>query len=113
MNQRAHLLQAVGRHGETAGERLAFRQEVWEERLTELAAAAGINLAQLGPRKSDPDKVLLAALMKATTGVANGWLHERLAMGTPASVSQFVRRFRLEGGTESRRYQVVLSKVKI
>ncbi len=113
MNQRAHLLQAVGRHGETAGERLAFRQEVWEERLTELAAAAGINLAQLGPRKSDPDKVLLAALMKATTGVANGWLHERLAMGTPASVSQFVRRFRLEGGTESRRYQEVLSKVKI
>jgi REP element-mobilizing transposase RayT len=112
LNARANLLQADGLHGETIGERLAFRQDVWEERLAAIAEAAGINLNQLGPRKSDPAKVLLAAVMKATTGVANGWLQERLAMGTPASVSQFVRRFRLQGGMESRPYRKVMSIIK-
>ena len=113
LNQRANLLQAEGLHGESKGERLAFRQDVWEEKLSALAQAAQIDLSHLGPRKSDADKVLLAALMKATTGVSNGWLQERLGMGTPASVSQFVRRFRLEGGAETRRYKRVLSKIKI
>jgi hypothetical protein len=51
--------------------------------------------------------------MKATTAASNGWLQERLGMGTPASVSQFVRRFRLEGGAESGRYKRILSKIKI
>ena len=46
-------------------------------------------------RKSAPEKVRLAALLKAGTAVSNGWLAERLRMGQPASVSQFVRRFRL------------------
>ena len=30
--------------------------------------------------------------MKQTTSVSNGWLAERLQMGQPASVSQYVRR---------------------
>jgi len=34
--------------------------------------------------------------MKARTSVSNAWLANRLAMGEPASVSQFVRRFKLE-----------------
>jgi hypothetical protein len=52
--------------------------------------------------------VTLAALMKQTSGVANGWLAQRLAMGTPASVSQFVSRFRLAGGGETRAFQRAL-----
>ncbi len=32
--------------------------------------------------------------MKLATSVSNGWLVERLQMGLPATVSQYVRRFR-------------------
>jgi hypothetical protein len=35
----------------------------------------------------------------------NGWLCERLRMGTPASVSQFVRRFSLSGGGRDQKIQ--------
>jgi len=33
-------------------------------------------------------------------------------MGQPASVSQYVRRFRLRGGADDRRFKHALSKVK-
>ena len=43
----------------------------------------------------NPDPVwLVAAAMKAVSSVSNVWLAERLTMGRPASVSQYVRRFR-------------------
>ena len=54
---------------------------------------AKVDLARLGPRKSEPAKVLLAAALRAEAAVSNGWLCARLGMGTPASVSQFVRRW--------------------
>ncbi len=89
-----------------------LRAEIWEEKLTEAAKALDVSLTNLGPRKSAPAKVLLAALLKGATSVSNGWLAQRLGMGEPASVSQFVRRFRLGGGTESRAFKVALSRVK-
>ena len=98
LRQRGAELKQAGRRGEGAGEGREFRAEIWEERLEAVAKAAGIDLGKLGPRKSDAQKVLLAAVLKAATDVSNGWLNERLGMGTPASASQFVRRFHLDGG---------------
>lgn len=98
--------------GEAAGGRAALREAVWEETLQAAATAAQMDLHNLGTRKSAPEKVLLAAVMKAATAVSNGWLNERLGMGTPASVSQFVRRFRLTGGEESEAYQRGMSRIK-
>ena len=73
----------------------AERIAVWEEKLNALAVAAGIAPAELPATKSHPSKVLLAAALKQSTSVSNGWLARRLGMGAPASVSQFVRRLRL------------------
>ena len=77
------------------------RAELWEEQLLILARRAKIDLQQLPAPKSHPDKALLAAAMKRSTSVANAWLAERLAMGQPASASQFARRWllRAEGRT--------------
>jgi len=47
----------------------------------------------------------------AGTAVSNGWLAARLQMEAPASVSQYVRRFRLNGAAASPRFQRALSKV--
>jgi hypothetical protein len=56
-------------------------------------------------------KVRVAALMRATTSVSNGWLAEKLKMGRPATVSQCVRRFRLEKGEQTVDYVQALSTV--
>jgi len=74
---------------------LVERAELWEERLQALARVAKIDLAKLAAQKSHPDKVRLAAALKQSTSVSNAWLAERLAMGEPASASQFVRRYLL------------------
>ena len=47
-------------------------------------------------KKSDPRKVVCAALVKRRTTVSNDWIAERLAMGHPASLSQHVNRLRRE-----------------
>ena len=54
-----------------------------------------IDLKKLPAPKSHPDKALLAAAMKRSASVSNAWLAERLAMGQPASASQFARRWML------------------
>jgi hypothetical protein len=46
------------------------------------------------------------------TSVSNGWLATRLDMGAPASVSQYVRRFRLARGQEQPAFQKALSILK-
>jgi len=97
----AQLEQAVP-YGETDEARRQLRESVWEDRLGQLARTAKIDLAKLGRRKSDPSKVLLAAALRAETGVSNGWLCDRLGMGTPASVSQFVRRWLMDGANGMR-----------
>ncbi len=87
------------------------RAALWEERLQAGAAALGIALAHLPPAKSAPEKVRLAALLKATTSVSNAWLTARLQMGAAGSVTQFVRRFRLASGPEEKAFKAALSKV--
>ncbi|NJL29779.1 MAG: transposase [Thermoanaerobaculia bacterium] len=86
------------------------REAAWEEQLRRLARSGGIDLQRLGPRKSDAPKVLLAAAMKQSTSVSNGWLAARLGMGKPASVSQFTRRLVLrEDGSGA--VSAILSRV--
>jgi len=87
------------------------RAQVWEERLQALAKAAKIDLTKLPAQKSHTDKSLLAAAMKLSTSVANGWLAERLKMGAPASASQFARRWQLTK-SGAKQTQTILSKVK-
>lgn len=88
------------------------RAKAWEEALGAYAKASKIDLNNLGPRKSSPEKVRLATAMKLGTSVSNGWLAERLAMGQPASVSQFVRRW-LADPRRARETRSLLSRVKV
>jgi REP element-mobilizing transposase RayT len=89
----------------------AERATLWEERLLALAAAAKVDLGRLPPLKSHPAKVRLAAALKQSTSVSNGWLAKRLQMGQPASASQFVRRWLLR--EEGRRAtKALLSRIK-
>jgi len=84
----------------------------WERRLRALARVAKIDVKELSPKKSDTQKVLLAAALKQSTSVSNIWLAHRLAMGQPASVSQFVRRS-MQDDTGRAQVQALLSKVKL
>lgn len=90
---------------------LEARSALWEEKLQKAAKGLGISLRQLPAQRSAPGKVAVAALMKRTTSVSNGWLAERLQMGQPASVSQYVRRFRLAGGPEQREFKRALARI--
>ncbi len=89
------------------------REALWDERLRAAAQALGISLEALPPRKAAKEKVRLAAVMKTVTSVSNGWLADRLQMGAPGSVTQYVRRFRAAGGSEKRAFKAVLSKIQI
>jgi hypothetical protein len=82
-----------------------------EEKLRVAAKALGVALNRLPAKKSAPEKVKLAALLKATTSVSNGWLAERLALGRPGSVTQWVRRFRQAGGANKREFKAAMSIV--
>lgn len=84
----------------------------WESMLKILAKEAGIEIPKLPDKKSAPDKVILASLMKARSSVSNGWLAERLEMGRPASVSQYVGRLELIKGEAWRRKERILSRMK-
>jgi putative transposase len=87
------------------------RELVWEETLQALARVSAVSLENLAPKLSDPNKVLLAACMRHCRSVPNAWLANRLKMGQPASVSQFVRRLRLRSGGMAE-IQSIISKVK-
>jgi REP element-mobilizing transposase RayT len=87
------------------------RAAAWEERLQILAAKAKINLSKLPEPKSHPDKTLLAAALKQSTSVSNGWLSQRLGMGQPATASQFARRWLLTAPGR-RAVERLLSRVK-
>lgn len=83
----------------------------WEERLRVLAQEAEINLETLPLQKSHPAKALLAAALKQSTSVSNGWLSERLGLGPPATASQFARRWLLTPAGRKATGQL-LSRVK-
>ena len=89
-----------------------IRAEKWEEKLATAATALGVRLELLPAKHSAADKVRLAAVMKQGTSVSNGWLAERLNMGRPGSVSQYVRRHKLAGGTEEKAFRHALSRVQ-
>lgn len=82
--------------GGGAEARKTCREHRWGEILQAEASRRKIDLEKLPAPKSALPKVELAAFMKATTDVSNGWLARRLDMGEPASVSQFVRRHGLK-----------------
>ncbi len=88
-----------------------LRAETWEEVLQSAAAAFKVSLDRLPAPKSAPEKVQLAALMKRVTSVSNGWLAERLEMGAQASVSQYVRRFRLGELDRTAEFKSAVSRV--
>jgi len=88
-----------------------WREEHWEQGLRRGARALKINLDKLPVKKSAVEKVQLAALLKMRSAVSNGWLAARLGMGQPASVSQFVRRFRLTQADQNPAFQAALSNV--
>ena len=87
------------------------REEQWEERLLALARAGKFILSKLPAAKSHPMKSQLAAAMKASSSVSNAWLADRLAMGQPASTSQFARRWMLDP-KRKRATERLLSRVK-
>lgn len=89
-----------------------WREEQWEAKLQQGARALKINLGRLPATKSAPEKVCLAALLKAKTSASNHWLAKRLDMGQPASVSQFVRRFVMAKADVQPAFQAALSTVK-
>lgn len=74
-------------------ELLAEREAHWEAVLRRTADLAGMDLAKLSEQKMAPQKCLLAAVLKRTTSVSNGWLARRLKMGRAATVSQGARRW--------------------
>jgi hypothetical protein len=70
-------------HGEAEAERL----------VAEALAALGVSSERKdleGTRKGDQPKVLVAALLRKTTAVGNGWIAERLCMGHSGSVTRLV-----------------------
>jgi hypothetical protein len=89
-----HQLAADARAWESAGAR-EIRELDWDERL-------GAGLRRVGKtaedarreRKSAAWKVALAAELKQTTQATNGWIAERLNMGSGVAVSQYVGRWR-------------------
>jgi REP element-mobilizing transposase RayT len=87
------------------------RAELWEDKLRAVAKALGIALDRLPAQRSAAAKVRLAAALKTATSVSNRWLTERLGMGAPASVSQYVRRFRLRGEDNERAFKRAVSVV--
>ena len=91
---------------------LEVRALRWEDTLQALSKSMKLSLDELGSQRSAPKKVKLAAAMKQTTSVSNGWLAQRLGMGLPASVSQYVRRFQLKGLGKATDFQRALSRVK-
>jgi len=111
LRRRGADIEQFGLLGADARDWRREREQEWERRLIAGSKALGIDPAALPARKSAPPKVQLAALLKQTTAVSNGWLAARLAMGPPASVSQYVRRFRLAGGDRKRAFIHVLSIV--
>ena len=114
LKQRGAQLEKATLLGDIEEDWQDLRDQAWEARMREIAVVAKIDLAKLGPRKSDPAKVLLAAALRAESGVSNGWLCARLGMGTPASVSQFVRRWLAEGANARtvERLRETIMKVK-
>ena len=106
-------LYRAGLLGMDSGNTQEARELQWELLLEKLAQEAGIELTKLPDKKSAPDKVILASLMKARNSVSNSWLAAHLGMGRPTSVSQYVGRLELIKGDGWKKKERILSKMKI
>jgi hypothetical protein len=104
-------IRTIGRGGPEALALLAIRQKQWQGALNAGAKYLKIELSELPRPKSAPVKVALAAAMRSTTSASNQWLAEKLQMGKAASVSQFVRPFRLAENQKTRKFKILLSRV--
>ncbi len=89
-----HALLASARAWESAGAR-EIREQQWQERLEAALRRAGKSIAAAAAdRKSAPWKVAIATELKDQTQASNRWIAERLHMGSPVAVSQYVGRAR-------------------
>jgi hypothetical protein len=95
---RDHQLAASARAWEDSGAR-EMREQEWEARLADaLGRARKTAVDARRDRKSAGWKVAIAVALKRTTQVTNGWLAERLNMGSGVAVSQYVGRARRAAG---------------
>ena len=105
---RDHHLAGLSRAWDAQGMR-AMREAGWQEKLAATLAALPIGARKDTP-KSAPWKVAVASHLKATTDVPNGWLAEKLAMGSAAYVSKHVGLARTAaGGSELARLRALLA----
>jgi putative transposase len=104
-----HAVAQEARAWESAGVK-EVRAARWEEALERALGAVPVQERQ-DKKKSAPWKVAVAAHLKATTDVANGWLAERLDMGSHVYVSKHVGLLRQQAGS-ARRWLERLDKVK-
>jgi hypothetical protein len=91
-----HALVARSRAWESTGAS-EIRELQWSEALTALMADAGLHQTQLpGLPKSAPQKLAVAAFMKARTQAPNHWLCQKLHLGHPRALSHNLTRYRAE-----------------
>lgn len=91
-----HALVARSRAWESTGAS-EIRELQWSEALTNFLAVAGLPQVQLLQLpKSAPQKLAVAAFMKARTQATNHWLCERLHLGHPRALSHNLTRYRRE-----------------
>jgi hypothetical protein len=76
----------------------AAREELWEEQLRELAHGLGISLTRLPPLPSAIEKLRLADGLKQQTSAPNGWITQRLQMGSASGLASRLHRFRRARG---------------
>lgn len=85
---------AGGSHGKLGTYKWSSIKAHGEQEAMRLLEAGSRDLGLLADpaalKKSDGRKVLLAMAIRERTGVENGWISQRLAMGSPTSVSRLV-----------------------
>ena len=89
-----HALAETGRAWESTGAR-EMREARWSEFLTRGLKRLGKSSTDVqNDMKSAPWKVALAARIKAKTQASNGWIADKLQMGTSVAVSTHVGRLK-------------------
>ena len=89
-----HAVAATTRAWESAGAK-EMREQRWEDRLAACLKKRHRSVEEGGiDRKSAPWKVAIAEELKRTTQATNGWIADRLNMGSGRAVSQYVGTFR-------------------
>jgi REP element-mobilizing transposase RayT len=93
-----HAVAANARAWDASGAQ-EIRESSWQEVLERCLKRLGKGRKEIEQeRKSAAWKVAIATFMKQKTQVNNRWLSERLSMGTPVAVSQYVGQSRRLGG---------------